>query len=95
MKLKNVVERLASVGHVILSSDLMEAIFNVLSEKYNTCVISINSKSYTVEEIESILLGQKSKLRNIPRNLIKFWNNKLGYIREYEQKTKYRENLKF
>lgn len=42
LKVKNVVDRLASVGHAILSFDHVEAIFNGLPEECDTFVISVN-----------------------------------------------------
>lgn len=62
LKNKNVIDGLSSVGHVISSSDHVEAIFNGLSEEYDMFVISGNFRSYTIEEIESLLLAQEVRL---------------------------------
>lgn len=59
---QDVVDRLASIGYVISSSDHVEAIFNGLSEEYDMFVISGNFRSYTIEEIESLLLAQEVRL---------------------------------
>lgn len=64
MKIKNIVDRLASVGHIVAETDHIEAIFNGLPEDYDTFVISVNSRSetYMVEEIESLLLAQETRI---------------------------------
>lgn len=41
LKSKNVVDRLASVGHTILDADHVEAVFNVLPEEYDTFIILV------------------------------------------------------
>lgn len=71
LKIKNIVDRLASVGLVVAKSDLIEAIFNELPEDYDTFVISVNSRSetYMVEEIESLLLAQETRIENHIREL--------------------------
>lgn len=58
-KVKNIVDRLASVGHTVSSSDHIESIFNGLPIEYDTFIITVNSitEDYTVEEIESLLLA--------------------------------------
>lgn len=43
LKVKNDVDKLASVGHVLSDVDQVEAIFNGLPEEYDTFVISVNS----------------------------------------------------
>lgn len=70
LKIKNVIDRLASVGHPVSSSDHIDAILNGLPEEYDTFVISINSRSesYVLEEIESLLLAQEGRIENIRRN---------------------------
>lgn len=41
---KNIVDRLASVGRTVSSSDHIEAIFNGLPIEYDTFIISVNSR---------------------------------------------------
>lgn len=57
-------DKLALVGHFIIDADHIEAIFNGLLEEYDTFVILVNSRpeSYTVAEIESLLLAQKVRI---------------------------------
>lgn len=63
-KVKNVVDRLASVGHIVSPQDHVETIFNGLPDEYDTFVISVNlrSENNSVEEIESLLLAQESRI---------------------------------
>lgn len=71
LKIKNIVDRLASVGHIVSSSDHIEAIFNGLSEEYDTFIISVNSRTedYTVEEIEALLLAQEGRIEKHSKEL--------------------------
>lgn len=71
LQIKIVVYRLASVGHIISSSNHVEAIFNGLLEKYDTFVISVNSRSECnfVEQIESLLLAQEARIENHSKEL--------------------------
>lgn len=71
LKIKDFVDRLASVGHPVSASDHIEAIFNGLHEDYNTFVISVSSRSesYMIEEIESLLLAQESRSEKHSKDL--------------------------
>lgn len=64
LKVKNVVDRLASIGHIISNSDHVEAMFDGLSRNNDTFIISVNSRlePYTVEETESLLLAQEAMI---------------------------------
>lgn len=64
-KVKSAIDQLGSVGHSVFETDHIEAIFNGLPKDDDTFVISLNSKSdsYTVEEIESLLLAQETRLK--------------------------------
>lgn len=63
LKVKNIVDRLATVDHTISFSDHLEAIFNGLLEEYDRFVIFVDSRSeiYTIE-IESLLLAQEGRM---------------------------------
>lgn len=71
LKIKNVIDRLASVGHPVSSSYHIDAILNGLPEEYDTFVISINSRSesYVVEEIEALLLAQEGRIEKHSKEL--------------------------
>lgn len=72
LKIKGVVDRLASVGDFITDADHREAIFQGLPEEYDTSIISVSSRPepYTVEELESLLLAQEARIEKKPRILI-------------------------
>lgn len=71
LKIKNIVDRLASVSHIVSSSYHIDAIFNGLSEEYDTFIISVNSRTedYTVEETEALLLAQKGRIEKHSKEL--------------------------
>lgn len=71
LKVKNVIDKLASVGHQLTDTDHIEAIFNGLPEEYDTFVISVSSRAeiYSVEEIESLLLAQEARIEKHSKNL--------------------------
>lgn len=71
LKIKNITDPLASVGHPVSSSDHIDAILNGLPEEYDTFVISINSRSesYVVEEIESLFLAQEERIEKHTKEL--------------------------
>ncbi|RVX03711.1 Retrovirus-related Pol polyprotein from transposon RE1 [Vitis vinifera] len=64
LKIRNVVDLLALVGHKISIKDHIDAIFEGLPQDYETFIISVNSRldPYTVEEIEALLLAQESRI---------------------------------
>lgn len=70
-KMKHIVDCLASVGHVESPSNHIEAIFNGLFVEYGTFIISVNSRleEYTVEEVESILLAQETRVEKYSKDL--------------------------
>lgn len=57
LKIKHVVNILASMGHVLYPKDHVEVIFEGLSSKYDNFLVSINIRSYPffVEDIKSLL----------------------------------------
>lgn len=71
LKIKNKVDRLASVGYCVSVSDHMEAIFNSLPQKYDIFVVSVSarSNSYTIDEIKSLLLAQESRIERHDKEL--------------------------
>ena len=58
LKIKSLVDQLASVGHVLTIKDQIGAIFDGLSYDYDTFIVLMNSRNdpYKVAEIESLLL---------------------------------------
>lgn len=70
-KVKNIVDRLASVGHTTSESDHIEFILNGLLESYDTFIVSVNSRSesYSIEEIESLLLAQEMRIEKYTKEL--------------------------
>lgn len=71
LKVKNVIDKLASAGHQLTYTDHIEAIFNGLPEEYDTFVISVSSRAeiYSVEEIESLLLAQEARIEKHSKDL--------------------------
>lgn len=55
---------MASVGYATSVTDHVEAILNGLPTDCDTFIVSVNSRTetYTVEEIESLLLVQKARI---------------------------------
>ncbi|PON83521.1 LOW QUALITY PROTEIN: hypothetical protein TorRG33x02_206760 [Trema orientale] len=62
LKIKSLVDQLASVGYHTTIKDHIDVIFNSLLSDYDTFVISVNSHFdlYTVTEFESLLLAQEN-----------------------------------
>ena len=62
LKIKSLIDCLASIGYVITTKDHIDAIFDGLSYEYDTFVVSVNSRNdlYTVAKIESLLLAQEN-----------------------------------
>ena len=58
LKIKSLVDQLASVGHVLTIKDQIGAILDGLSYDYDTFIVLMNSRNdpYKVAEIESLLL---------------------------------------
>ena len=58
LKIKSLVDQLASVGHVLTIKDQIGAILDGLSYDYDTFIVLMNSRNdpYKVVEIESLLL---------------------------------------
>ena len=64
LKIRNVVDLLTLVGHKSSIKDHIDAIFEGLLQDYETFIIYVNYRldSYTVEEIEALLLAQESRM---------------------------------
>lgn len=64
LKVKGNVDSLAAVGSPISENDYIETILDGLPNEYESVVTIVISgiESYTVEEIEALLLAQKSRL---------------------------------
>lgn len=64
LKIKSLVDLLASIGHSMSAQDHIEAIFNGLSSDYNVFITSVNTRldAYTVAEIEALLMAQEVRL---------------------------------
>lgn len=64
LKVKSLVDSLAAVGNPIPANDYIEAKFDVLPDEYESVITTVisKSKSYTVDEIEALLLTQESRL---------------------------------
>ena len=58
LKIKSLVDQLASLGHVLTIKDQIGAILDGLSYDYDTFIVLMNSRNdpYKVVEIESLLL---------------------------------------
>lgn len=70
-KVKNAVDRLASVGYVTFDTGYVEAILNGLPADYSTFIVLVNSisEAYNIEEIESLLLVQEARIEKHTREL--------------------------
>ncbi|RVW15330.1 hypothetical protein CK203_085569 [Vitis vinifera] len=85
LKIKSLIDQLASIGYVVTTKDHIDAIFDGLSSEYDTFVVSVNSRNdpYTIVEIESLLLAQESRIDKHSKeldstnqvNMVKIANN--------------------
>jgi len=64
LDIKKTVDNLAVVGCPISTEDHIEAILDGLSDEYDPFVTSVTSRldPYTVDDIEALLLAQKSRI---------------------------------
>lgn len=64
LKVKSIIDSLAMVGNPVPVNDYIEAIFDGLPDENESVVTTVISKveSYTVDEIEALLLSQESRL---------------------------------
>uniref|UniRef100_A0A803NSD8 Uncharacterized protein n=1 Tax=Cannabis sativa TaxID=3483 RepID=A0A803NSD8_CANSA len=71
LKIKRLVNLLASIGHMISPSEHIEAIFNGLTSDYNVFITSVNTRTdtYSVVEIEALLMTQEVRLEKSAQKL--------------------------
>lgn len=64
LRVKSIVDSLAVVGSLVPVNDYIEAIFDGLPDEYELVITTVLSKmeSYTVDEIEALLLDQETRL---------------------------------
>ncbi|XP_062078335.1 uncharacterized protein LOC133782904 [Humulus lupulus] len=64
LKIKNIVDILASIGHKTSEQDHIEAIFNGLTKDYEVFITSVNTRNdpYTVAGIEALLMAQEVRI---------------------------------
>ncbi|PON73655.1 LOW QUALITY PROTEIN: hypothetical protein TorRG33x02_249130 [Trema orientale] len=64
LKVKALVDQLASVGHILTTKNHIDVIFEGLPSEYDTFVLTINTRTdtYIVAKIESLLLAQESRI---------------------------------
>jgi len=68
--IKKSVDSLAAVGSPISIEEHIEIILDGLPEEYNAFITSVTSRtdSYTVEEVEALLLAQEERLERYLNN---------------------------
>ena len=71
LKINGCVDSLVSIGHSLSTKDHLDAIFNGLPKEYDIFIISTNSRhdKHTVEEIDSLLLAQESRIERYAKEL--------------------------
>uniref|UniRef100_A0A803Q5I3 GAG-pre-integrase domain-containing protein n=1 Tax=Cannabis sativa TaxID=3483 RepID=A0A803Q5I3_CANSA len=71
LKIKGIVDLLATIGHKQTSQDHIEAIFNGLPAEYDVFVTSVTTRKdvYTVAEIEALLMAQSARIDKHTKNL--------------------------
>ncbi|KAM6547077.1 hypothetical protein CsatB_027813 [Cannabis sativa] len=71
LKIKSIIDTLASIGHTTSSQDHIEALFNGLPAEYNVFITSVNTRSeaYSVAEIEALLMVQEVQLDKAAKEL--------------------------
>uniref|UniRef100_A0A803NGT4 Retrovirus-related Pol polyprotein from transposon TNT 1-94 n=1 Tax=Cannabis sativa TaxID=3483 RepID=A0A803NGT4_CANSA len=71
LKIKNIVDLLATIGHKQTAQDHIEAIFNGLPPEYDVFVTSVTTRkdAYSVAEIEALLMAQSARIDKNAKNL--------------------------
>ena len=71
LQIKSIVDSLLLVGYSISILDHIDAIFEGLSSKYDTLIIVVttHTDSYTIDEIESVLLAQERRIEKAKKSL--------------------------
>lgn len=70
-KIKSCVDSLASVGQILTDKDHIDAILVNLTDEYDAFITSIltRSESYTVEEVESLIMAQEARIEKNVKSL--------------------------
>ena len=70
-KIKSCVDYLASVGHILTDKDHIDAILDDLTDEYDAFITSIlaRSESYTIEEVESMIMAQEARIEKNAKSL--------------------------
>ena len=70
-KIKSCVDSLASVGHILTNKDHIDAILDGLTDEYDAFITFIltRSESYTVEEVESLIMAQEVRIEKNVKSL--------------------------
>ena len=70
-KIKSCVDSLASVGHILIDKDHIDAILDGLIDEYDAFITSIliRSESYTIEEVESLIMAQEARIEKNAKSL--------------------------
>ena len=65
LKIRSLVDHPTLVGHDLSPKDPIEAIFEALPSEDGTFITTINSHidSYTIDEVESLLLSQEARIK--------------------------------
>ena len=71
LKIKGYIDLLGLVGHSMFEKEHIDAIFEGLSTDYDTFILSIESRIdiYTIDDIESLLLAQETKIEKKNKEL--------------------------
>lgn len=70
LKVKHLVNSLASLGSPISAADHIDALLDGLSEDYNGFIVSVTSRAdpYSVLEIESLLVAQEERIEHYKKD---------------------------
>ncbi|RVX16346.1 Retrovirus-related Pol polyprotein from transposon RE1 [Vitis vinifera] len=70
-KIKSCVDYLASLGHILTDKDHIDAILDGLTDEYDAFITSIlaRSESYTIEEVESMIMAQEARIEKNAKSL--------------------------
>ncbi|KAL6331208.1 hypothetical protein AAG906_009636 [Vitis piasezkii] len=70
-KIKSCVDSLASIGQILTDKDHIDAILVNLTDEYDAFITSIltRSESYTVEEVESLIMAQEARIEKNAKSL--------------------------
>lgn len=88
LKIRNCVSLLGLVGQRFGTKEHVEAIFEGLSSEYETFVLTTEARtdSYSVEEVESLLLAQEARIEKNHKNLDSVQANLASTSQHYAKK---------